>query len=70
MATKSIKREKTKINCSASVFLLSQKPKTENFSFPPDTNFEKESDNQKLESKTAFGFDFLKQNNSAKLVSG
>jgi len=42
----------------------------EKFSFPPDTNFEKESDNQGFESKTAFGSVFLKQKNSAKLVSG
>ena len=31
----------------------------EKFSFPPDTNFEKESDNRSFESKTALGFDFL-----------
>jgi len=51
--------------------LIKRKPKQKIFLPPPQTpTLKKKVMTESLESKTAFGFDFLKQKNSAKLVSG
>ena len=44
--------------------------KTENFLFPQTPTLKKKVKTESVKSQTAFGFDFLKQKNSAKLVSG